>query len=50
MSQLTQQLSTVSKSLMRISEQLTELAEQLDRGGSTTAAPNKVQKTVNPKK
>jgi hypothetical protein len=46
MSRLTQQLSTVSKSLMRISEQLTELAMQLDKGNPPTAAAKKPKTSV----
>lgn len=46
MSRLTQQLSIVSKSLMRISEQLTELAMQLDKAESPAAAAKKPKKTV----
>lgn len=41
MSRLTQQLSIVSKSLIRISEQLNELAMQLDMGEPTAAAARK---------
>lgn len=44
MSRLTQQLSTVSKSLMRISEQLTELAMQLDKGEPPAAATKQPKK------
>lgn len=50
MSRLTQQLSTVSKSLLRISEQLTKLAMQLDTGEPTAAATKKPKKTVALKK
>jgi hypothetical protein len=50
MSRLTQQLSTVSKSLMRISEQLTELAMQLDRGEPLAAAAKQPQKASKPTK
>ncbi len=50
MSRLTKQLSTVSKSLIRISEQLTELAMQLDMGEPSPAAAKKSKKTVKPKK
>ncbi|MGD9009531.1 MAG: hypothetical protein PVG41_16515 [Desulfobacteraceae bacterium] len=50
MSRLTQQLSTVSKSLTRISEQLTELAMQLDNGEPSAAAAKKPKKSVELKK
>ena len=50
MSRLTQQLSTVSKSLMRISEQLTDLAMQLDQGERPAAVPKKPKKNVQQKK
>lgn len=50
MSRLTQQLSTVSKSLMCISEQLTELAIQLDKGEFSAPAVKKPKKTVELKK
>lgn len=47
MSRLTQQLSNVSKSLMRISEQLTALAMQLEKGEPPAAAAKKPQKAEN---
>jgi hypothetical protein len=50
MSRLTQQLSTVSKSLIRISEQLTELAIQLDKCEPSATAAKKPKKTVELKK
>ncbi len=50
MSRLTQQLATVSKSLMRISEQLTELAVQLDKSGPSTVVHEKPKKATRSKK
>jgi hypothetical protein len=44
MSRLTQQIATVSKSLIRISEQLTELATQLDKGESPAPVRKKSEK------
>jgi hypothetical protein len=50
MSRLTQQLSTVSKSLMRISEQLTDLAMQMDKSEPPAAAAKKSKKASGPAK
>ena len=50
MSRLTQQLATVSKSLIRISEQLTKVAMQLDKAQPPAAVAKTHQKTAELKK